>query len=458
MASNDTRNQFRTPRASSGRDAIRPTTLRLRSAKALAILAVVGALAASLSGCASASARSTAMSHSAPTATPAPTSLRMNPIGDGLFCATQFAWSPDSTLLAVVGNGVNCSGAASGRTPGLILIYDRSGKLRQKLQPDTAVLAQPTITQQVAANSAAGGTIDTLTYDNLTWTPDSQALLMTFDLELQANPNEGSVTGAQGVQRLGVVDTSLTKIWLDPPTSRTAGTIERWDLVAGSPAWVANPAKSTAYQWSADGTLTPVRATAGQAVGTTDGGKTFTAWQPGRLLFGTKSSKAAENITVVAHDIAWVSVISPLSPDGRYYYPTLFASGSLVPPSTQQVIANEPMLQPHDQALVALAQQMMRTPSPSQNSGMLVAWRPDGRYLAAFAPNAGDPSANTFTIAIYDTASGKLVKQVTPDFTGLHAGPAGNVALQWSPDGSRLLLVDNIYGALTVWGPDALPA
>lgn len=458
MAGSDTRIQFqfRTPCASSGRDAIRPTTLQLQSAKALAILTVVGALAASLSGCASAG--STTTSHSAPTATPAPTSLRMNPIGDGLFCATQFAWSPDSTLLAVVGNGVNCSGAASGRTPGLILIYDRSGKLRQKLQPDTAVLAQPAIAQKVAANSAAGGTIDTLTYDNLTWTPDSQALLMTFDLELQANPSEGSVTGAQGVQRLGVTDPSRTKVWLDANTSHVTAAIERWDLTTGASSFVPDPAKAPTYQWGSDGMLAPGGATSGQTVGTPDGGRTFTVWQPGSLLFATKSDKATENTTVLTQDIAWLSYTSPLSPDGRYYYPTLICVGSVVPPSTQRAAANEPVLQPHDRALVTLAQQMMRSSSPSQNTHILIAWRPDGHYLAALTPDAGASNPAAFSISIYDTASGKLVKQVTPDFTGLHAGPAGNVALQWSPDGSRLLLVDNIYGALTVWGPGALPA
>jgi hypothetical protein len=28
----------------------------------------------------------------------------------------------------------------------------------------------------------------------------------------------------------------------------------------------------------------------------------------------------------------------------------------------------------------------------------------------------------------------------------------------WSPDGKRLLLQDNVYGAITIWGPGALPA
>jgi hypothetical protein len=70
-------------------------------------------------------------------------------------------------------------------------------------------------------------------------------------------------------------------------------------------------------------------------------------------------------------------------------------------------------------------------------------------------------SSAAVAISIYDTASGKLVKQVMPDFTGLSASPAAtgsSVALLWSPDGSRLLLADNVYGVITVWRPGALPA
>jgi WD40 repeat protein len=383
----------------------------------------------------------------------------MNPLGDGLFCATQVAWSPDSTRIAVVGHGVNCSGAGPGRTPGLILVYAvASGKLIQKLQPDTAVLALPAIAQQVDANSAAGGMISTLTYDNLTWTPDGQALLMTFDLELLPNLNSGS-TGVFGLLRLGATDPSLTQAWLDTSASHIAQ-MERWNLLSGAADTLPAPAKSTDYQWNADGTLAPA-GLAGQPVGVPDGGKTFTVWQPGRLQFGTNSDKASESTTVLAQDIGWVSYASPVSPDGHYFYPDMINAGSLVPPSTQHAVVGEPVLQPHDQALAALAQQLMQTPSPSQNTSILVAWRPDGSYLAAFASDAAAPSPTAFTISIYDTANGKLVKQVMPDFTGLSTRPAGSgasVALLWSPDGSRLLLVDNVYGVITVWGPGALSA
>ena len=435
--------------AASERPANPLAALLRRRAAALALLASIGMIAASLSGCASASAGSTARPHA---------SRRMNPLGDGLFCATQVAWSPDSTRIAVVGYSVNCSGAGPGRTPGLIVVYAAaSGTLIQKLQPDTAVLALPAIAQQVAANSA-GGMISTLTYQNLTWTPNSQALLMTFDLELQPNPNAGS-TGVYGLLRLGATDPSLTQAWLDTGASPFAQ-FERWNLLSGAADVPPTPAKATTYQWTDDGALAPAGA-AGQLVGAPDGGKTFTVWQPGRLLFGTKSDKATESTTVIAQDIGWVSYVSPVSPDGVHFYPNIIGAGSVVPPSTQHAVAGEPILQPHDQALVALAQQMMQTPSPSQNMSILVAWRPDGRYLAALVSNAAAPSSATVTISIYDTVSGKLVKQVKPDFTSLSASPAAagsSVALLWSPDGSRLLLVDNVYGVITVWGAGALPA
>ncbi|HLJ81792.1 MAG TPA: hypothetical protein VKT52_09925 [Ktedonobacterales bacterium] len=426
-----------------------------------AMLAAISMMAASLSGCASTGAGSTA--HVTATGKPiASMRVRLNPLGDGLFCATQVAWSPDSTRIAVVGNAVNCSGAASGRTPGLILVYAvASGKLIQRLQPDAAVLALPAIAQKVAANSSAGGTISTLTYQSLTWTPDGQALLMSFDLELLPNPNT-CCTSLYGLQRLGVTDPPRTAIWLDTSSSQFAP-FERWNLLSGAADVPPAPAHATAYQWNADGLLVPA-GPASEPVGAPDGGKAFTIWQPGRLLFGTTSDKATGATTIIVQDIGWVSNVSPVSPDGHYFYPNMTNAGSLVPPSTQQAVVGGPVLQPHDQALVALAQQMMQTPSPSQNTSTLVAWRPDGIYLAAIAPPTADtaaPTAAMYSVSIYDTASGKVVKQIMPDFTGLSANPVGSgttVTLAWSPDGSRLLLVDNLYGAITLWGPSALAA
>ena len=411
-------------------------------------------IAVALGGCGSAGSSE----HKAiATASVAPTSLRLKPLADGLLCSTQVAWSPDSTHLAVLGNGEGCSGAGPGRAPGLVLVYEAAlGKLTQTLHPDTAVLALPVIARKVAANAAAGGVLSTLTYNNLTWTPDNQALLLYFDLELLPSSSlNNCCTSIYGLQRLDTTDPSRTKVWIDTNPLYVAP-LERWNLVSGAVDTLPAPARATAYGWNADGTLTPA-GPSGQAIGTPDGGNTFTVWQPGYLHFGTKSDKKTESTTVLAQDVAWLSYVSPVSPDGRYSYPDIMYVGSLVPPSTQHAIADESLLQPHDQALVAVAQQMMRTPSPSQNTSIFVSWRPDGSYLAALAPDAESPNPAAFAISIYDTATGKLVKQVKPNFTGLVADQGGNTELLWSPDGSRLLLLDNLSGVITMWGAGELP-
>jgi hypothetical protein len=358
----------------------------------------------------------------------------------------------------MVGNAGNCSGAGPGRTPGLLNIYSvATGKVVQKLLLDTTVLALPAISQQVAANSAGGGVISTLTYQGLTWTPDSRALLMIFDLELLPSPNS-CCTSIYGMLRLGATDPSLSTVWLDTSAAHFAP-LERWNLTSGMSDIPAVPAHAAAYQWNADGTLAPVTPP-GQSIGAPDGGQAFTVWQPGSLLFGTKSDKSAQAPTVVPKDIAWMSTASPVSPDGHYYYPSMTYFGSLVPPSTQSAGAGEPVLQPHDQALVALAQQIMSTPSPSLNTGIIVGWRPDGSYLAAYTPDAGSPSPADYITSIYETVSGKLVKRVAPDFTGLGPSSGGGEGTQipplWSPDGSHLLVAEGLHGTISIWKTSSL--
>ncbi|MGH2503404.1 MAG: hypothetical protein ACRDID_12940, partial [Ktedonobacterales bacterium] len=58
---------------------------------------------------------------------------------------------------------------------------------------------------------------------------------------------------------------------------------------------------------------------------------------------------------------------------------------------------------------------------------------------------------------LYDTTTGQMVKQFTPDWSGLTTGNASREMVVWSPDGKRLLLQDNVYGEITIWGPGALP-
>ena len=158
-----------------------------------------------------------------------------------------------------------------------------------------------------------------------------------------------------------------------------------------------------------------------------------------------------------ALDVSWTTILAPISPDGRYFYQSLAVSDSLVPPSATQ--PQEPTLAPHDKALQALAQQLTQAAAtPDAAAGLLIAWRPDGRVLATVSQHPQGSAASAFTISLYDTTTGQLIKQLTPSFAGLGAGQPGAEALQWAPDGKQLLLTGSANGAVIIWGPGSLPA
>jgi len=89
-----------------------------------------------------------------------------------------------------------------------------------------------------------------------------------------------------------------------------------------------------------------------------------------------------------------------------------------------------------------------------------VAWRPDGRALATYG------AGGLNMLQVLDCASGGKLMSVqlpyygrdAPHTNGVRGGGYGNSSpLRWSPDGSRLLLVDVSAGTIVVYGPDQLP-
>jgi WD40 repeat protein len=244
---------------------------------------------------------------------------------------------------------------------------------------------------------------------------------------------------------------------LDTLTQLPNGDIERWNLSTGAPEAIPAPTAATAYQWSGDGALSSAGSAVGQPIGEPNGGRRFTIWQPGSLQYEALPPDPSHGSAANTHTIQWSANLSPVSPDGRYFYPNFLADGSLIPPSTQPAFPHETPLEPHDAALLALA--MTQAVAPAPNMRTLVAWRPDGRQMAALTANSAAPTSDSaFTISIYDTRTGKVVKRLTPDLAGLRQGDGGTETLAWSPDGSHLLLADNVYGSITIWGPGALPA
>jgi WD40 repeat protein len=396
-------------------------------------------------------------------ATPAPSHpvLRLVPTNDLLYCITQLAWSPDGRYVAALGNEIPC-GAAPGSKAGLIYVYDaQTGKVAQKLHPDALVMGAPAVKSGIAAYTAPTNGPPTVDYFTLTWTPDGQALIMSFSvLPTLAGSSGPSYQSGTGVLRLAVGSRATSAVMIDTLTQFPDGDVERWDLQTGQPAMVPAPPAAAAYQWNSLGALTAIDATPDGPVGAPNSGQRFTVWQPGSLAYQQAPPSSPTGLPVTdTQDILWSANITPISPDGRYYYPLLTANGSLAPPSTQHPFAHEKILAPHDAALQALAQALVGAHSTFPGSLLQLAWRPDGKLLAALYPNASAPVGDSaFTISLYDTATGKLVKRLTPDLSRLQVGESGIETLSWSPDGKRLLLIDNVYGAITIWGPGALPA
>ncbi len=99
-----------------------------------------------------------------------------------------------------------------------------------------------------------------------------------------------------------------------------------------------------------------------------------------------------------------------------------------------------------------------------------LAWRPDGRYLAAYigseraheltpAPEneaGAEPGYGGQQVQIFNCATGAVVATLTPQ-AGEGKFQTGTDWLLWSADGSRLMRVDDSLGAITVWDSSQLP-
>ncbi|HEX8981313.1 MAG TPA: hypothetical protein VF792_00965 [Ktedonobacterales bacterium] len=431
----------------------------------LVVVAVVGVVVANILGLGRAH-----------TAAPKPIT-RLNMAGSGLTCVMSVAWSPDSTRIALLGStGQDCGGSVSDFPSTLVAIYDaRSGKLVSQLHPDTPVFGAPEVKAILNGAANPDHAPGVANYNGITWAPDGQSLLTLFGVGIfqpaNQSPNTGNSSapaGVDGLLRLHVSGAAQTTLWFDKPNPSfhlSGAVTPRWDTVKGVVEYVPQPTAATAYSWNADGSLTPMDATADGPVGQPDGGKSFTIWQTGQMQIAYQHDDQTGQETPVPQDILWGLQGQVVSSDGRYLYPYVGTIVSLVPPSTKQVYAKAPTFQPHDKAQLALATQLTQLPLDAglfNNYGQTqLSWRADGRVLAYLSSqHQSNPSGgmkDKTTISLYDTSTGALLKVLVPDVTGLQTTSFGNIAMAWSPDGSRLLYMDNTYGAITIWGPGALP-
>lgn len=405
--------------------------------------------------------------------TPPPQPVTLPVSQDGLECITDIAWSPDSRQIAVAGYANNGCGAEMYATP-LLLIYDaRTHRLLRRISPDASLLPalHALLPELPLPGSARGSPFNLLLYENaLLWSPDGKRLGMIFLAVAYPATSWTSITGLFVASADGSRPATYLHL-LDPAVAVSSG---EWNVASG--AILASPAIATAgprqtippalaYTWGTSGDLAPQDPLAinvvppaplARPVGSPTRDVAFTVWQPGAVI-----SVAQWNDARYSESYEWNTRFAAWSPDGQYIISLIHVLASLsLDGDTQSgadMLASAPdggsteaILPVRDAALMAL---LLAAPPQSAAGEWEVAWRPDGRELAAFRLS-NEPA---HTAGIYDCASGRRLLSLPLASASDETFVAGSSALvRWSPDGSRLLLFSPELGAITVLGPKDL--
>jgi WD40 repeat protein len=380
--------------------------------------------------------------------TPQPPSI------DGIACPTQTAWSPDSTLIAVLGYTRSC--ATGAYVPAQVNLYDATNAHEvAHWQPDQAVLTallhspyvsplthallnrKPDSTQAEDPSAAPD-----ITYQQIIWSPDHTRLALSFLVTTRTITYAGVF--------LAKIDGSHTQVLLQPTLAQSRpfqqGPTLLWNLQSGSATPLTGLAPALVYAWNQRDQLLPVSrlsAVGEPSVSTTtapgnpDGGRTFTIWQPGRpLVLSLMHTPSA---------YMWSTGFAAWSPDGHDLITNFTFMGLMELPGhafpaasamNEMVAHATPRLAPHDPALI-----------PTSFIAQTVAWNPAGTVLAVYDL--------TGAIELYDAYTGALLRELKPLIAHPLSGSA--ILLSWSPNGRTLALSSAGSGLLTLWGRASLP-
>ncbi|HLI08122.1 MAG TPA: WD40 repeat domain-containing protein [Ktedonobacteraceae bacterium] len=345
---------------------------------------------------------------------------------DGLACITDNAWSPDSRYFAVLGSEGSCSRYV--HEPGLLNVYDvrSTGKALEHLHLDYLILQ--TLDNRPLSRDRSGLSIE---YMHVLWSPDGKRLAVTFVDTEQPSLFYGLLLMDMSGKHVQVL--------LQPRTA-SARFDDEWDVVRGVPVRLPPPAPALIYRWGGQGHLIAQAPLSSKAmppapppglVGSPDGGQWFTVWQPG-LANPISLSNGLIVFRFSTSFAAW-------SPDGRYIVEGLGLQGEVAQHGETTPFPAVSSFQTSVSPLLSAASDTL---TKSVSIMTAVAWNPDGRILATYAPGK--------LLTLYDAASGRKLLSLPP--------PARQVFLQgsvgilrWSPDGSSLLLSGQQWGAVALW-------
>jgi hypothetical protein len=390
----------------------------------------------------------------------ADTTISVNLADYDLHCPSAAVWSPDDKHIAVLAQLGACSNNDLGLIePNVIAIFDIQGKLERLLYPDSVTLGKdaPTTPQPTPTVGATQPTtLPTHTqYWVMSYSPDGGRLALTY----QVAPNPNQLPPAENAFENGIALLPLDGRTGEKLTAPLAAYGGVWDMQTRRliPANVINQRSAFAYEWSQQGTLAPVTdSSASGPIGNPSGGQRFTIWQPGGVYFDRE--KHALDFTFVT--MAW-------SPDGRYLAPYLGLGGELASGTSgiTQHSDGSYQIPPRDTGLIIVASQL-KSPADPYATLIPVAWRGDGRVIAAMAPN---PLIDQITqrldstviadatehIIIYDCATGakRLTLATKPIANQLQRASSvmAQPVLRWSSSGQKLMLLDAPFDSLTIW-------
>lgn len=366
---------------------------------------------------------------------------------DGIACLLDAQWSPNSTLIAVLGYQHDCPEV--NESPGILNIYNAShSKLVAQWQIDDTILniLHSSTKSTGTAVSSFGATLSKgasesdgkpigFTYLSVLWSPNGNELAISFMTSIEQQFIKGIL--------LFDIDGQNPQLMMQTGKYFHESPLE-WDLQSKMALPFKPIQAALQYHWGKNGSLLPEMLLSYDAVpsvhpiasvGNPMGENAFTIWQPGYTA-----------LTNIAGLSVWNTNFSAWSPGGHYIFENLSQSGLLEPRNRigldaqlfkQLRITSMPLLPAHDEALLQVG-----------NTSSVIAWRPDGQIMAAF--NYVD------SVNLYDCITGHKI--VSLPLSNMDRSLAGYTALlRWSPNGTHLLLSSASGGVITLWGPGQLP-
>ncbi len=399
----------------------------------------------------------------------------ITPLADGMRCAADVAWSPKADKIAVLGYGRMCrqQDTPFDHSVGLVNIYDvASRKLVNQIHPDDAIV--PGIRPNGPNSAVPAGDVS---YQGLLWSADETQLAVSFSVfgHLSGLPQPFDALGLFVSDLHGGSTTGLVKA---PRGDFGAPTVPEWSVERSSTTYSVDSVTSAmtlpptlSYAWTDSSfgprgprldTGTPVASAPRGPIGDPDGGAGFTIWQPGIALI-----RAPDDATTAGGSWAYYTTFGAWSPDGRYVvapqqFPfTIAQSGAGAPPTAGQSGGSipPPYAPLRDKGLEAVY--AMLATEKTDTASALIAWRPDGAVIAAKRQPTATLTVST-SVVLYDCASGKQLGTLQPATVlkeqMLYApGSMATDFVQWSPDGTHLLVLAPAAGTLTIFGPGQLP-